>query len=67
MAITLEPTRMEIPQTKRGKPSYQWVDAYYIVSHGSKQYPPLRVREAMKTFREMTGRGATSADLSKPK
>lgn len=44
---TLVNTRMEVPSPSRGRPSYRWVDACYVVRpDGMKEYPPVRIREA---------------------
>ena len=44
---TLERTRAEVPSRSRGRPSYRWVAAVYVIRpDGTKEYPPVRLREA---------------------
>lgn len=51
MKFETEPTRIEVPCLKRGRPSYKWVDALYIIQGGVKLYPPLRIMEAKRFIR----------------
>jgi len=46
MKFETKPTRREVPCTRRGRPSYKWVDAVYVIQDGVKLYPPMRIREA---------------------
>lgn len=45
----LEPTLMEVGRPVRGRPSYAWVQAYYVhAPDGHKLYPPMQFREAVR-------------------
>jgi hypothetical protein len=57
MKFETEPTRIEIPCSKKGRPSYKWVDSLYVIQDGVKLYPPMRTREAWKFIREAKARG----------
>lgn len=54
--IQFEECRMEIGSPVRGRPSYRWVDALYVIVDGKKIYPPMRVREARRYAKELTAK-----------
>ena len=57
ITVTYEPTRLEVPEPRDGKPSYGWVDGLYVVVNGNRLYPPLRVGEAKDLGRQILERG----------
>ncbi len=48
--------RIEVPCTRRGRPSYRWTNGYYIVdTKGAKIYPPVPRYEAYDLARSIYG------------
>ena len=57
VTITYEPTRLEVPAPRDGRPSYKWVDGLYVVVNGNRLYPPLRAGEAKDLGQQILERG----------
>lgn len=53
MKITFEETQIEVGTSVRGRPSYRWVRALYVIRDGVRIYPPMRVREARRFAKEL--------------
>lgn len=51
--IFFEPTILEVPSLRRGRPGYKWVNGVYVVIDGVKLYPPMRIREAKNYVKGM--------------
>lgn len=53
--IKVKRMQMEVPCTKRGRPSYKWVVGYLVQepTTGHWIYPPVRYREMVKMCRDM--------------
>ena len=48
--------RIEVPRTRRGRPSYRRTNGYYVVSpDGGKIYPPVTRHEAFDLARSIYG------------
>jgi hypothetical protein len=46
--LVFERTMFEISRPKNGRPSFALVEGYYAIINGSRQYPPMRCREARR-------------------
>jgi hypothetical protein len=48
--------QIEVPCTRRGRPSYRWTTGYYVVNPaGAKVYPPVLRSEAYDLARQLFG------------
>lgn len=52
-SITFEETQIEVACMRRGRPTYRWAQALYVVVDGNKHFPPMRAREAKRYAKEV--------------
>lgn len=65
MNVTLEPTRIKVTRRLLGHIFDMWVDGFYLVINGHRQYPPLPASEAKKSQALAIRRLSQSSKLQK--